>query len=98
MEANDRVLAIAEEKFRNDSQLAKQKHDDSTASTRFVLKDNADKVRRGQWIAFVALILLTGGAFIMVHLGHSGEGIAVLIAEAAAAAGILVYQLRNNRA
>ncbi len=96
LEANTHVLAIAEEKFRRDGEMERKQHDDSVTIATTELKDNADKVKRGQWFAFLAFIFVTVGGFYMVHLGHDTLGIAILVFEAGGIAGLFLNQFRRE--
>jgi len=58
----------------------------------------ASRERKGQWFAFIAVLVITIGGFYMVHLGHGGVGLGVLIFEAAGVAGVFLYQVRVNQA
>lgn len=99
IEANDRILAIAEQKFRKDSELEKQKHDDSVSISKSVIDRNLEIAKRGQFIGAVGALLIGAIAFYLIHEGNSGWGIAVVIAEIVAFAGVFVVQehLRRNQ-
>ncbi len=77
MEANDRVLTIAEEKFRKDCKLEQQGHNDSVSIAKSVIESNSAKVRNGQWIGFVGALLLFAGGIHLVNLGESLFGVGV---------------------
>ena len=97
MEAQDRILAITEEKARYEMETGRQQHKDSVALTNTELKNNADEVRRGQQFAFIVVIGIIAGGFAMIHLGHDGGGIASLLVAAATVAGIFVSQFAKDR-
>ncbi|MYD09842.1 MAG: hypothetical protein F4X02_07330 [Chloroflexi bacterium] len=61
------------------------------------LKNNADRIRLGQWTAFFAFIFVSLGGFYMVHLGHDALGIAVLVFEAVGVAGVFLHQVRRDQ-
>lgn len=97
MEANNRVLTIAEEKFQNDSEFDKQRHDDSVSIAKSVIKSNSEKIRRGQWIGFVGALALFAGGIHLVNLGESLLGVGVFIFEVAAFAGVYVNESRRSQ-
>lgn len=96
LEANDHILAIAGERFRNDGEMARKQHDDAVTLAKAELKNNADRVSQGQRFAFIAFMLVTAGGFYMVHLGHDALGIAILIFEAGGIAGLFLNQFRRE--
>ena len=89
MAANDRILTVFEETARQEREIENKRHKDSVALTNTELKNSADEVRLGQWFAFLAIILLTSGGFVMVHLGHNEAGIAAFVVEGIAVAKYL---------
>lgn len=97
LEANDRVLDIAEEKFRNDSEFARKQQNNLVSVAQTQQKNNADRTSRGQWFAFVAFIFISLGGFYMVHLGHDALGIAVLVFEAVGVAGVFLHQIHRDQ-
>lgn len=97
MEANDRVLTIAEEKFRKDSKLEQQRHNDSVSIAKSVIESNSAKVRNGQWIGFVGALLLFAGGIHLVNLGESLLGVGVFIFEVVAFAGVYVNETRRSQ-
>lgn len=97
IEAQDRILTIFEEITRQDMALATQHHNDNVVLTKSEMQNNADEVKRGQWFAIVAMMVLTLGGFTMVHLGHSEVGIAAFVVEGIGAARFFLYDLRRNR-
>jgi len=97
LEANDRVLDIAEVKYRTDSELERKQHDNFVTMAKTELENNAVRVSRGQWFAFVAFILVSVGGFYMVQLGHDALGIAILVFEALGVAGVFLHQIRHDR-
>ncbi|MDE2857566.1 MAG: hypothetical protein OXN94_06925 [Chloroflexota bacterium] len=97
IEATDRVLTIAEEKFQKDSDLEKQRHDDSVSIAKSVIKFNSAKVRQGQWIGFVGALLLFAGGIYLVNLGESLLGVAVFLFEVVAFAGVYVNETRRSQ-
>ena len=97
MEAQDRVLALAEETARYEMELGRQQRRDSVELTKTELKNNADVVKRGQYFAFFVVIAIIGGGFIMIHLGHDGGGIASLLVAAGSVAGIFARQFASGR-
>ena len=98
MESQDRILTITEELSRHKIKLEMQSHEDSVELDRSIIAAIASRERKGQWFAFMAVLVITLGGFYMVHLGHSGVGLGVLIFEAAGVAGVFLYQVRANRA
>ena len=96
LEASDRVLDIAEEKFRNDSALERKQHDDFVTMAKTEIKNSAVRVSRGQWFAFLAFIVVSLGGFYMVQLGHDALGIAILVFEAVGVAGVFLNQMRRE--
>jgi len=96
LEASDRVLDIAEEKFRNDSALERKQHDDFVTMAKTEIMNSAVRVSRGQWFAFVAFILVSVGGFYMVQLGHDALGISILVFEAVGVAGVFLNQMRRE--
>jgi len=97
MEANDRVLEIAEEKFRKDSELATQRHTDSVSIAKSVIKHNSDRVKHGQWIGFVGALLLFAGGIHLVNLGEGLFGVGVFVFEIVAFSGVYVNETRRSQ-
>ncbi len=97
MEANDRILTTLEQTTRHDINLERQQHDEFVALTKTKLKNNADRISRGQWFAFIAFIFISLGGFYMVHSGHDALGIAVLVFEAVGVAGVFLHQMRSDQ-
>ena len=97
IEANDRVLTIAENKIQEDSELEKKQHDDSVSISKSIIAGNFDIAKRGQYIGAAGALLIGAIAFYLIHEGNSGWGIAVVIAEIVAFAGVFVVQERLRR-
>lgn len=97
METQGRVLTITEESARFEMEIGRQQQKDSVTLTRTELKNSADEVKRGQWFAFLVVILIIFGGFLMIHLGHDGGGIASLLVAAASVASIFVSQYTRSR-
>lgn len=73
----------------------KRQHEDFVELTKTELKNNADKVNKGQNYALIVVCLIVIGGFVMIHLGHDAGGIASLLVAAASVAGIFLS--RYNR-
>jgi len=97
LEASDRILDIAEVKYRTDSELQRKQHDDFVALAKAELKNSADEVNKGQNRAFIVVCLIILGGFVMIHLGHDAGGIASLLVAAASVAGIFLSQYNRGR-
>ena len=97
MEAQDRILTTFEVSVQHKIDADTQLHKDHVELTKTQLKNNSDEVRRGQWFAIIAMILFTGGGFLMVHLGHNEVGIAAFVVEGIAAAKWFLHDTRNKR-
>lgn len=97
MQANDRILAIVEKRASHDVEIEMKDYSNSVEVTKYVMKENAATVKRGQLIPFAGTLLFGAGGFYMVHLGHDSFGIAVIIAQAASFAAYFLYQHRSAR-
>lgn len=97
IEAQDRILTIAEESARHRISLESANQKDSVELTKTELKNNAYKVNKGQNTAFVVVSLIVVGGFVMIHLGHDAGGIASLLVAAASVAGIFLTQFSRGR-
>lgn len=96
METQGRVLALTEETARHEMQLELKQHNDGANLTRSEIANKTDEVKRGQDRAFMVVIAIIIGGFLMIHLGHDVGGIASLLVGAASVAGIFVTQMRKN--
>ena len=92
LESQDRILSYAEHEL----QLETKQHEDSVRLTEAKLNRSSDHTRRGQYFAFVTVIMIILGGFAMIHLGHDIGGIATLLVGAASVAGIFISQLRAS--
>lgn len=97
MEAQGRILTIAEETARHKMQLESANQRDSVALTKTELNNSAADIRRGQLIGAGAALLLGAGALHAVNLGNDGAAIAVMIGEVALFAGVFLPQWRSRR-
>ena len=95
IEASDRILAIAEKKFHFDCEMEQKRHDDTVDIAKSTIMINTDIVKRGQLIGSVGALLIGAIAFYLIHEGNSGWGIAIVIAEIVAFAGVFVIQQRS---
>ncbi len=98
MTSQDGILTIAEGLSNHRIKLETQSQKDSAALDRSIVATIASRERKGQWFAFLAVLVITFGGFYMVHLGHGGLGLGVLVFEAAGVAAVFLYQVRANRA
>ncbi|MCY4072886.1 MAG: hypothetical protein OXG60_16455 [Chloroflexi bacterium] len=97
MDSQDRILTIAEELNSHRIELETQSQKDAAELDRSVIGTIASREQKGQWFAFIAVLVITVGSFYMVHAGHNVVGISVLIFEAAGVAGVFLYQVRAKR-
>ncbi len=91
----ERLLANTEATARHVMEQEKRQHEDFVELTKTELKNNADKVNKGQNYALIVVCLIVIGGFVMIHLGHDAGGIASLLVAAASVAGIFLS--RYNR-
>ena len=96
METQDRLLAVLEKTAQQERDIENKRHNDNVTLTKTELKNNYDKVRRGQWFAIGAMTLLTLGGFVMVHLGHNEVGIAAFVVEGIGVAKYFLYEPRSK--
>ncbi|MCY3834635.1 MAG: hypothetical protein OXG85_16610 [Chloroflexi bacterium] len=97
MSRQARILTIAEKLSAHRINTESKDQKDSADLDRSVVAAIANRERRGQWFAFIAVIGISLGAFYMVRLGHDAAGIAILIFEIVGIAGIFVHQLLSTR-
>lgn len=97
IEAQAQMLSISERLVDHGIQTESKEQDDNFKLAKTELKNTADRVSKGQWLAFIAFIFISLGGFYMVYLGHDALGVAVLVFEAVGVAAVFYGQFRRDQ-
>lgn len=81
----ERIIGMAERQSAHRQELEKQ-----------VVGGGVSAEQRGQWMGFVVAMSALGGGFWLISQGQPAWGIALVVADLAAFAGVFVYGRRSQ--